>query len=207
MLTRVGRKDGGFTLVELMIVVAIVSILSAIATVGYRKYVGRARIGEAVAMLAEMTSKEVIYYSEFASYLPLRLDNVITMPSADELATVFVPTSPASAQFDSAHTAWSIANPAAWPKCWRDVGLRPREKSLYCTYLTNAGGSGSGPPGAGPPATFGPALVPAAAATNPPWFYSLAACGLTPPIGYPGSTMILGLSSNSPTLRIWNDGQ
>ena len=44
----------GTTLVELMIVVVILGILAAIATVGYKRYVARARLSEANAMLAEL---------------------------------------------------------------------------------------------------------------------------------------------------------
>ena len=65
----------GFTLVELMIVVVIIGILASMATIGYRKWISRARSSEAIAMLAEMNSKEQSYKLEFAAYLPLRTDN------------------------------------------------------------------------------------------------------------------------------------
>jgi type IV pilus assembly protein PilA len=43
------RKKQGFTLVELMIVVAIVAILAALALPAYQDYVVRARVAEAAA--------------------------------------------------------------------------------------------------------------------------------------------------------------
>lgn len=45
----VGRSKGGFTLIELMIVVAIVGVLAAIAIPAYTDYVKRARTSEVLA--------------------------------------------------------------------------------------------------------------------------------------------------------------
>ncbi len=192
------------TLVELMMVVAIIGILAAVASVGYRKYIGKARISEAVAMLAEMTSKEVMYYSEFASYYPLRSDNNATMPSPNEAATAFAPISASSTLLESARTSFTI-EPSAypWPNGWRFIGLRPKQNSVYCTYLVNAGPVGTVPPGG----SVGRAMLPnPVAATTPPWFYALAACNLAGPGGFPNAVTVLGLTSDSPSLRTINDG-
>ena len=194
----------GFTLVELLIVVAIIGLLASLATVGYRRYVGRARLTEATTVLSEMISKEQIYFLEFGMYLPLRADNVIALPSANENAAAFYPSNPTGVGFESARTKVNISNPASWPTAWRSIGLRPRETALYCTYMVNAGGNGHPSPAG---ATYGPGLLGVLTATSPPWFYGLAVCNLTGPAGFPNGATVLGASSNRSAIRSFNDGQ
>ena len=58
----------GFTLVELMIVVAIVGILSAVAIPAYQDYVKRGRIPEATSNLAAMRVRMEQYYQDNKTY-------------------------------------------------------------------------------------------------------------------------------------------
>jgi type IV pilus assembly protein PilE len=64
------RRFRGFTLIEVMITVAIVAILSAIAIPSYSEYVQRARITEAVSSLSDMRNKMERYYQDNRSWNP-----------------------------------------------------------------------------------------------------------------------------------------
>lgn len=61
-------KIKGFTLVELMIVVAIVSILASIAVPAYNNYVLRGKLTEAMTELAGMRVKLEQYYQDYKNY-------------------------------------------------------------------------------------------------------------------------------------------
>ena len=57
------RKQKGFTLIELMIVVAIIGILAAIAIPAYADYIKRARVSEMLAKAAEVKTNLTEYYT------------------------------------------------------------------------------------------------------------------------------------------------
>ena len=56
------RNQKGFTLIELMIVIAIVGILAAVALPAYQEYTIRARIAEPIAVLAEAKASMTEYF-------------------------------------------------------------------------------------------------------------------------------------------------
>lgn len=58
----------GFTLVELMIVVTIISVLAAIALPSYRENVRKGQRAEARAMLYEVMQKQERFYTENNTY-------------------------------------------------------------------------------------------------------------------------------------------
>jgi len=61
-------RPRGFTLLELMVVVAIIAILAAIALPSYSEYVRRSRVTEAISTLSGMRVKMEQYYQDNRRY-------------------------------------------------------------------------------------------------------------------------------------------
>ncbi len=71
----------GFTLIELMIVVAIVGILSAIAVPQYQGYVQKGRRAAAQAFLLQVAQREQQYFLDNRTYAPSLTDLNVSMTS------------------------------------------------------------------------------------------------------------------------------
>ena len=58
------KKQSGFTLIELMIVVTIIGVLASIAVPAYRDYTVRTRVGECASVFSPIKTEFSIFYSE-----------------------------------------------------------------------------------------------------------------------------------------------
>ena len=61
-------RQEGFTLVELMVVVAIIGILSAVAIPNFQRYQAKSKTSEAKLQLAAIYTAETSFISDFDMY-------------------------------------------------------------------------------------------------------------------------------------------
>ena len=68
------KFESGFTLIELMIVVAIIGILAAVAIPSYADYTARSQVTEASTLTSSYKTALAEYYSNFGNYSGLGND-------------------------------------------------------------------------------------------------------------------------------------
>lgn len=76
------RWTRGFTLIEMMIVVAIVGILAVLAVVGYRKLVQSSHVSEATGMVQNIRVAQENYHSETQTYANISTSLTAYYPAA-----------------------------------------------------------------------------------------------------------------------------
>jgi prepilin-type N-terminal cleavage/methylation domain-containing protein len=160
------RNAAGFTLIELMIVVAIIAVLATIAGTAYRRYMDAGRTAEAMAMLGEIRSKEEAYRAEFSVYSG--------WSAGSELATNSLPavdntTCTGGGTKEPCHKPLPATYTGTWAY-WKGLGINPGRNDLYCGYIVNFGNNGT------VAGTIGQGLLGNGTLTVGPWWYAVAIC-------------------------------
>lgn len=98
------RRQSGFTLIELMIVVVVIAILASIALPAYKDYVTRARLVDAVNALTTLRAKMEQHYQDNRSYLTVGSYTTPCSVSSNLSAGSFTLACPANSLTDSGYT-------------------------------------------------------------------------------------------------------
>jgi prepilin-type N-terminal cleavage/methylation domain-containing protein len=113
----------GFTLIELMVVVTIIGILSAVAVPAFSSYVMRSRTSEAFTMIAEIRQRQESYRADFGRYC------------GD------LPWNPASYAAPGSVNVFNVAEPS-----WAQLGVSP-DGPVRFRYRVDVGVPGEVPAG------------------------------------------------------------
>jgi len=87
------QRHTGFTLIELMVTVAIIAILAAVALPSYTAYITRSKLAEATSNLLAMRTKMEQYYQDNRSYVGACVaGTVAALPTGLKYFTMTCPT-------------------------------------------------------------------------------------------------------------------
>ncbi len=118
------KRSGGFTLIELMIVVAIIGILAAIAIPNFMRFQLKAKASEGKTNLAAIRTAEESYMAEFGTYVQVATAVPVALPL-------------------NLKSVWAEPPcPAPGPTCFNTLGWAP-EGSVYYQYQVSAPAPGS----------------------------------------------------------------
>jgi prepilin-type N-terminal cleavage/methylation domain-containing protein len=121
------RRHAGFTLVELMVVIAIVGTLTATALPTYRTYRMRAVGSEASLMMRKLLDAQIIYY----------LENNRFFPENDTPVIIFKDDAPTKAEFGQIENALKIVIPVGH-ELYYDIRAFPASADESCTIVISA---------------------------------------------------------------------
>lgn len=145
-------RQAGFTLIEILIAVAIVGVLAGLAVMTFGKQTRKARAAEVQAIFAELRNREEQYHLENGVYFSTGADESDTHPAAPgPQAQAFAPL----------------------PATWAPLRVKAPMANVYCGYVVLAGTGGDGTNLGAKAGEFGMAAAPAT-----DWYYLLAHCDL-----------------------------
>jgi prepilin-type N-terminal cleavage/methylation domain-containing protein len=131
--TEKGQKSSsGFTMIELMIVVAIIGILSAIAMPRFADMIEKSREGGTKGNLTGMRSAQCIYYADQTGIWPETLDTASIFKYSLYLDRV--PEVKVTGRFDASRESGMPLGPRGKTVIMGDARVGPREQSSGWLY-------------------------------------------------------------------------
>jgi type IV pilus assembly protein PilA len=156
------RKQEGFTLIELMIVVAIIGILAAIAIPNFLQYQMKSRQSEAKTNLGAIKTSEVSWQGERGCFLTVARWPALALPAANTKSSpqTWFPGGAGPVVTAAGGQGWCVGAAGAGVSLgtFADLGFQPTGSVLY-QYAT-------GTYVAAHTSCLGPVLTPGALATH-----------------------------------------
>lgn len=195
MTARRGTDASGFTLVELMMVVVIIGILSAIAMPLYSRNKYRSFALEGTEVLSRITAAQETYRATFNMYADTSNDFALSGAANGGSGALGANWWPSISTRDADGQIDFYTN---LPASWNQLSVRPRQRVRY-SYQTISGRPGVAPSVGGTNPDLGYATLPTA--QQGAWYFAVA----TADLDQDGIYSRFEVSNLTPNVRITNE--